>query len=37
MTSVGETGATASTMIAPLNLIVMPLLKKADRSAPAET
>jgi S1-C subfamily serine protease len=29
MTSVGETGATASTMMAPLNLIVMPLLKKS--------
>jgi hypothetical protein len=28
MTSVGETGATASTMMAPLDLIVMPLLKK---------
>jgi S1-C subfamily serine protease len=25
----GETGATASTMMAPLNLIVMPLLKKS--------
>ncbi|HTT74681.1 MAG TPA: PDZ domain-containing protein [Candidatus Binataceae bacterium] len=29
MTSVGETGATASTMMAPLNLIVMPLLAKS--------
>jgi PDZ domain len=29
MTSVGETGATASSMAAPLNLIVMPLLKKS--------
>lgn len=28
MTSVGETGATASNLMAPLNLIVMPLLKK---------
>jgi hypothetical protein len=28
MTSVGETGATASTMVAPLDLVVMPLLKK---------
>jgi S1-C subfamily serine protease len=28
MTSVGETGATASTMMAPLDLVVMPLLKK---------
>jgi hypothetical protein len=28
MTSMGETGATASNMMAPLNLIVMPLLKK---------
>ncbi|HUN57063.1 MAG TPA: PDZ domain-containing protein [Candidatus Binataceae bacterium] len=29
MTSVGETGATASNLMAPLNLIVMPLLKKS--------
>lgn len=29
MTSVGETGATASSLIAPLNLFVMPLLKKS--------
>jgi hypothetical protein len=29
MTSVGETGTTASNLMAPLNLIVMPLLKKS--------
>ena len=29
MTSMGETGATASTLMPPLNLIVMPLLKKS--------
>ena len=29
MTSVGETGATASNLMAPLNLIVMPLLAKS--------